>query len=79
MSLKDLVLSCCFVRCHNVHQIGFYDFIFYLSMFTLSYATTSFSHKNSDQLKLATLIGIGNIIVEDCSVDIPVSVCRYLN
>ena len=62
-----------------MHQIGFYDFIFYLSMFTLSYATTSFSHKNSDQLKLATLIGIGNIIVDDCSVDIPVNVCRYLN
>ena len=30
-------------------------------------------------LKLATLIGIGNMIVEDCSVEIPVRVCRYLS
>ena len=33
----------------------------------------------SSQLKLATLIGMGNITVDDCSVEIPVSVCRYLS
>ena len=32
-----------------------------------------------DVLKLATLMGIGNMIVDDCSVDIPVRVCRYRN
>ena len=32
-----------------------------------------------DVLKLATLMGIGNMMVDDCSVDIPVRVWRYRN